>query len=131
MSWSGRKVLVTGAEGFIGSHLCEALVHRGAGVTAFVRYTARGGVGLLQLLPPDVRSALRVVAGDLRDPHALYAALSWQSIVFHLAALIGIPYSYVHPTEVAEVTPEAGIDRGIEFLRDKPDWTRPDRYEVK
>jgi len=95
--------MVTGAGGFIGSHLVEALVRSGAQVTAFVRYRSDGGFGLLELLDADVRASLRVVAGDLRDPEALRQAASSQDTVFHLGAIISIPYSYVHPTEVADV----------------------------
>ncbi len=103
MNWQGTKVVVTGAGGFIGSHLCELLVSRGAEVTAFVRYTSRPDHGLLRMLAPDVRASIRVVAGDLRDPEAVRRSVGGQEIVFHLAALIAIPYSYVHPTEVVQV----------------------------
>lgn len=103
MTWVGKRVFVTGAGGFIGSHLCERLVKEGAEVTAFLRYTSRSSDGLLALGPPDVRAAIRKVHGDLRDPAALHRAVAGQEIVFHLGALIAIPYSYLHPTEVAEV----------------------------
>ncbi|MFQ5458499.1 MAG: GDP-mannose 4,6-dehydratase [Myxococcota bacterium] len=97
-----KRVLVTGACGFIGSHLCERLVRAGARVTAFVRYTSRGDTGLLRFAPPEVKSALEIVAGDLRDPDAVRGACKRQDIVLHLGALIAIPYSYVHPREVVE-----------------------------
>jgi len=103
MNWTGTKTLVTGAGGFIGSHVCEELVRRGSDVTAFVRYTSRGDPGLLRLLDPSVRRSLRIVAGDLRDQEAVRAAMRGQQVVLHLGALIAIPYSYVHPTEVAQV----------------------------
>lgn len=103
MSWSGKRVLVTGAGGFIGSHLTERLVALGADVTAFVRYTSRRQAGLLSLAPAEVQESLAVVAGDLRDPDAVRRAVAGHDVVFHLGALIAIPYSYVHPTEVAEV----------------------------
>ena len=103
MSWGGRRVLVTGAGGFIGSHLTEALVREGADVTAFVRYTSRGDIGLLRFAEEDVRGQVRVIAGDLRDPEAVRKAAIGQATIFHLGALIAIPYSYVHPTEVVEV----------------------------
>lgn len=103
MNWLGRKVLVTGGGGFIGSHLCEQLVREGADVTAFVRYTSRGAHGLLQLLHPDIRASIRWVAGDLQNPEAMARALKGQEVLFHLAALIGIPYSYVHSSEVVQV----------------------------
>jgi NAD dependent epimerase/dehydratase len=98
----GRKVLVTGAGGFIASHLVERLVVEGAQVRAFVRYNSRGDVGLLRWLPLEVFSRVEVVAGDLRDADAVRAALKDVDTVFHLGALIAIPYSYLHPREVVE-----------------------------
>jgi NAD dependent epimerase/dehydratase len=100
--WTDRPVLVTGAGGFIASHLVEQLVALGARVRAFVRYNSRGDPGLLALLPPEVQSRLDLVAGDLRDLPAVRAALDGQDLVFHLGALIAIPYSYQHPAEVVE-----------------------------
>ena len=101
-SWHGRPVLVTGAGGFIGSHLVESLARRGAQVRAFVRYNSRGDTGLLSLAPPELRASIDVIAGDLRDLPALMAALRDVEIVFHLGALIAIPYSYEHPVEVVQ-----------------------------
>ncbi|NUQ84517.1 MAG: GDP-mannose 4,6-dehydratase [Anaerolineales bacterium] len=101
--WRGRQALVTGAGGFIGSHLVEALLHKGAKVRAFVRYNSRGDAGLLKLLPPDDLAQVEIVAGDLRDEHAVGQAVKGCDLVFHLGALISIPYSYVHPAEVASV----------------------------
>lgn len=100
--WQGRKVLVTGAGGFIGSHLVEALVSEGARVRAFVRYNSRGSLGLLHQLPEPVSSRVEVVFGDLRDLVAVEQAIRGVSHVFHLGALIAIPYSYQHPVEVVE-----------------------------
>lgn len=102
MTWSEQSVLVTGAGGFIGSHLVEALVERGARVRAFVRYNSRGDVGLLNFLSPDVRKRLVIVPGDLRDPAGVLSAMDGCTCVFHLGALISIPYSYRHPFEVIE-----------------------------
>ncbi len=99
MNWQGRKVLVTGAGGFIGSHLVEGLVGLGTQVTAFVRYTSRASIGFLNSLPSD----LRIVAGDLTEFESVYRAMKDQEYVFHLGALIGIPYSFVHPREVVQV----------------------------
>ncbi len=95
-------VLVTGAGGFIGSHLTERLVADGAKVRAFVRYTARSDIGYLRLAPPEIRSQIEFVFGDLRDEHAVVEAMRGVDVVFHLGALIAIPYSYVHPREVVE-----------------------------
>jgi dTDP-glucose 4,6-dehydratase len=98
----GKSVLVTGAGGFIASHLVERLVAEGAQVRAFVRYNSRGDTGLLRMLPVEVFSQLDLVAGDLRDVEAVRSAMKDVDIVFHLGALIAIPYSYVHPREVIE-----------------------------
>jgi dTDP-glucose 4,6-dehydratase len=100
--WAGKPVLVTGAGGFIASHLVEALARRGARVRAFVRYNSRGDPGLLTFLPAENLAQVEIVAGDLRDLPAVQQAMSGVSHVFHLGALIAIPYSYVHPAEVVE-----------------------------
>jgi len=91
------KVLVTGAGGFIGSHLTEALVRQGQEVRAFVRYNSRDERGLLGDLPRDLQNQFEVVAGDLKDPHAVKKAVRGCEKIFHLGALIAIPYSYIHP----------------------------------
>lgn len=100
--WTGRRVLVTGAGGFIGSQLTETLVRNGANVRAFVRYNSRGDAGLLRQLPANVVRELDVTAGDLRDTAAIDRAVAGVDIVFHLGAIISIPYSYKHPMETAE-----------------------------
>lgn len=91
------RVLVTGAGGFIGSHLCEALVRRGARVRALVRYNGRGDAGRLEWVTPEVRDEVEVVSGDITDPFAIREVVRGQSTVFHLAALIAIPYSFTAP----------------------------------
>lgn len=100
--WRDRDVLVTGAGGFIGSHLVEALIQRGARVKAFVRYNSRGDPGLLRYIPPDAYQKITLIAGDLRDLEALRSAMQGIDLVYHLGALIAIPYSYIHPAEVVE-----------------------------
>ncbi|HLO29485.1 MAG TPA: GDP-mannose 4,6-dehydratase [Anaerolineales bacterium] len=100
--WTNKKVLVTGAGGFIGSHLVERLAETGASVRVFVRYNSRGDPGLLRLASPETLANLELVGGDLRDPDAVRKVVSGCQIVFHLGALISIPYSYRHPAEVAE-----------------------------
>lgn len=101
-TWAGKQVLVTGAGGFIGSHLVERLVSEGAHVRAFVRYNSRQDPGLLALFPPALQNEIEVIAGDLRDADAVRAASRGCEVVFHLGALIAIPYSYLHPREVVE-----------------------------
>jgi dTDP-glucose 4,6-dehydratase len=100
MNWNNTRVLVTGAGGFIGSAIVEELVLRGAQVTAFIRYTGSGTQGNIRFLPRDVRAKLRVVAGDLADGATAANAVEGHDIVIHAAALVGIPYSYIHPVEV-------------------------------
>jgi len=102
MEWQERPVLVTGAGGFIGSHLVEELVRRQARVRAFVRYNSRGSRGFLDDFAPQLQERIEVVAGDLRDANAVAGAMNGVSAVFHLGALIAIPYSYRHPREVVE-----------------------------
>ena len=100
--WQGKTVLVTGAGGFIASHLVEALVAAGADVRAFVRYNSRNDPGLLAMLPSDILDRISITAGDLRDYPALRSVVDGCQVVFHLGALIAIPYSYLHPGEVVE-----------------------------
>ena len=102
MRWDEKTVLVTGAGGFIGSHLTEHLVDLNANVKAFVRYNSRNDWGLLELLPKDKLDKVEVIMGDLRDEHAVRQATKDVDVVFHLASLIAIPYSYIHPREVVE-----------------------------
>jgi NAD dependent epimerase/dehydratase len=102
MSLKGRKVLVTGAGGFIGSHLAEALVLEGARVKALVHYNSRNDWGELDRVSEATRAALEIVAGDVRDPFLVDRLVEGAEIVFHLAALIPIPYSYVAPSEYVE-----------------------------
>ena len=90
-----RRVLVTGADGFIGSHLVERLVADGAQVRAFCVYNSQGSWGWLDDAPADVRSTLDVRLGDIRDARFVESACQGVEVVFHLAALIAIPYSYV------------------------------------
>lgn len=92
-----KTYLVTGADGFIGSHVCERLVAEGHSVRAFVYYNSFGKWGWLDTIDPEIRSALDVVMGDVRDPFFVHEAVAGTDIVLHLAALIGIPYSYVAP----------------------------------
>src|SRR5207245_9559472 len=94
---AGRRTLVTGAGGFIGSHLAEALVAAGASVRAFVRYDSRGTHGYLDDLEPSVLAEIELFPGDIRDGPTVARAVAGRDTVFHLAALIAIPYSYIAP----------------------------------
>lgn len=97
MNLSGKKILVTGADGFIGSHLTELLVDMGYDVRAFVYYNSFNSWGWLDSLPKEKRSKLDVFAGDVRDSNGVRTAMKDVQVVFHLAALIAIPYSYHSP----------------------------------
>lgn len=97
MNWQNKKVLVTGADGFIGSHLVEHLVARGARVKAFVYYNSFNSWGWLDTLPRKTSNKIEVFTGDIRDPNGVLKATEKVDIVFHLAALIGIPFSYHSP----------------------------------
>jgi dTDP-glucose 4,6-dehydratase len=100
--WKEKQVLITGAGGFIGSHLTETLVKAGAKVRVFIRYNSRDGRGNLEDLEPAVLEALEIVAGDLRDADVIDRSVKGCDTVFHLGALVGIPYSYKNPREVVE-----------------------------
>jgi dTDP-glucose 4,6-dehydratase len=92
-----KKILVTGADGFIGSHVVEMLVRAGHDVRAFVLYNSFGSWGWLDQTTPEVHGKFEVVAGDIRDPHGVSSAVKGCGVVLHLAALIAIPYSYHSP----------------------------------
>ncbi|HEV2768305.1 MAG TPA: SDR family NAD(P)-dependent oxidoreductase [Acidimicrobiales bacterium] len=100
LNWNGRSVLVTGGEGFIGSNLVERLVREGADVRALVHYNPFGRAGWLD---PEVHREVRVLPGDVRDAERVFTAVDGCDVVFHLAALIGIPYSYLAPESYVQV----------------------------
>src|SRR5690554_2841273 len=97
-----EKVLITGADGFIGSHLTEHLIEEGYEVKAFVFYNSFNSWGWLDTFPKDKLSRIKIFAGDIRDPYGVRKAMEGVDIVFHLAALIGIPFSYHSPETYVE-----------------------------
>jgi NAD dependent epimerase/dehydratase len=97
MDLSGKKVLVTGADGFIGSHLVEHLLEEGCKVKAFVYYNSFNSWGWLDSIPSEKLKQLEIFAGDIRDPNGVREAMKGTEVVFHLAALIAIPFSYHSP----------------------------------
>lgn len=103
MGLTGRKVLVTGAGGFIGSHLTEMLVSEGADVTALVHYNSRNDWGCLEFIDKKILEKVHVIPGDITDPFVMKKISAGKEVIFHLAALIGIPYSYVAPAHYVGV----------------------------
>jgi NAD dependent epimerase/dehydratase len=119
----GKRVLVTGAGGFIGSHLVELLVKEGHEVRALVRYNGRDDRGHLDRLPDSVKSAVEVHRGDLKDPEAVRKAVADRAWVFHLGALIAIPYSYENPLDVVQ-TNVVGTAHVLDVARASPSLER-------
>ena len=97
MRLKGKKVLVTGADGFIGSHLVESLINEGAIVRAFCYYNSFNSWGWIDSFPKELQQKLEIFTGDVRDPNGVREAMKDIDIVYHLAALIAIPYSYHSP----------------------------------
>src|SRR5215467_13408302 len=116
MSLKGKRILVTGAGGFIGSHLTEALVEAGAEVRAFVHYRGNGSWGWLDTL--NCRRHCEVVAGDVADRDSIGQAMDSVDIVFHLAALVGIPYSYHSPASYVRTNIDGTLNV-LQAARDK------------
>ena len=100
--WSRKKVLVTGAGGFIGSHLIERLIDLGADVKGFARYNSRNDWGLLEIIPSLKLDSLQIISGDLQDYDAVFSAVRDVDVIFHLGSLISIPYSYIRPRDTIE-----------------------------
>ncbi|MBU8869990.1 MAG: NAD-dependent 4,6-dehydratase LegB [Gemmatimonadales bacterium] len=117
MNLKGKKILVTGADGFIGSHLTEELVRRGHDVRAFVLYNSFSSWGWLDSAPDRIKAGLDVFAGDVRDPFGVKRAMEDCEVVLHLAALIAIPYSYHSPHSYVD-TNVAGTLNVVQAARD-------------
>jgi len=117
----GKKVLITGAGGFIGSHLVEEALNAGANVSALIKYNSRNDWGCLEFLSAQTKNSIEVIVGDVRDPFLVEKAVKGCDVVFHLAALIGIPYSYVSPESYVDTNVkgtlnilEASLKAGVE-----------------
>lgn len=108
--FSSKKIVVTGAGGFIGSHLVEALVKAGASVTAVIRYNSGSLIGNLAFLDPKIRSELRITSGNIEDSDFMYRTIEDQEIVLHLGALIAIPYSYEAPRSYVRANIEGTLN---------------------
>ena len=120
---SADRVLITGAGGFIGSHLTQALAHMGADVCALVHYNSRNDWGNLEYLDKELLRSIKIVTGDVRDSYLVRSVMRGRNIVFHLAALIAIPYSYSAPAAFISTNVEgtlnilqAGLDLGVERI---------------
>jgi len=110
MDWTNKKVLISGAEGFIGSHLTERLLSLGAKVNALVMYNSFNKWGWIDTFPPGEVNKLNIICGDIREADILKAALKDVDIVFHLAALIAIPYSYASPSSYVKTNIEGTLN---------------------
>jgi len=102
MKWDNKRILVTGAGGFIGSHLVDELVQMGCDVVAFAHYNSRNDLGALEFLSKETLSRVTIKMGDLRDGEAIRRVMKNRDVIFHLGALIAIPYSYLNPRDVVE-----------------------------
>jgi len=117
MNWQGKKVLITGAEGFIGSHLTEKLVELGAEVTALAQYNSFNNWGWIDTFDKKVRDSIKVVTGDIREYDGMKRIIKGQEVVMHLAALIAIPYSYLSPMAYVRTNVE-GTTNVLEACRE-------------
>ena len=117
MNWQGKKVLVTGAEGFIGSHLTERLVELGADVTALAQYNSFNNWGWIDTFDKNVKESINVVTGDIREYDGMKRIIKGQEVVLHLAALIAIPYSYLSPMAYVRTNVE-GTTNVLEACRE-------------
>lgn len=118
MNLKGKKVLVTGSEGFIGSHLTERLIELGADVTALVQYNSFNNWGWIDTFDKNVKDSLNVITGDIREYDNVKRMIKGQQVVFHLAALIAIPYSYLSPMAYVRTNVE-GTTNVLEACREE------------
>jgi len=123
MNWKGKKVLVTGAEGFIGSHLTERLVELGADVTALVQYNSFNNWGWIDTFNEDTKNSIKVITGDIREYDNVKRMVKGQEVIMHLAALIAIPYSYLSPMAYVRTNVE-GTTNVLEACREESNIER-------
>ncbi|PRR75460.1 NAD-dependent 4,6-dehydratase LegB [Clostridium thermopalmarium] len=123
MNWKGKKVLVTGAEGFIGSHLTERLVELGANVTALVQYNSFNNWGWIDTFDKNVKDSINVITGDIREYDNVKRMVKGQQVIMHLAALIAIPYSYLSPMAYVRTNVE-GTTNILEACREEDNIER-------
>lgn len=123
MNWKGKKVLVTGAEGFIGSHLTERLVELGAEVTALVQYNSFNNWGWIDTFDENTKNSINVITGDIREYDNVKRMVKGQEVIMHLAALIAIPYSYLSPMAYVRTNVE-GTTNVLEACRDEANIER-------
>ena len=123
MNLNNKKILVTGADGFIGSHLVETLIDKGYNVKAFVYYNSFNSWGWLDTFPKEKLKKIKIFTGDIRDPNGVRTAIKGCDVVFHLAALIAIPYSYYSPDSYVDTNIKGTLnvlqacrDLGVEKL---------------
>ena len=117
MDLSGKRILITGADGFIGSHLTEMLVDAGYNVKAFVYYNSFNSWGWLDSFPKEKLEKIEIFSGDIRDPNGVRNAMKDVDVVFHLAALIAIPFSYHSPDSYVD-TNIKGTLNNVQAARD-------------
>jgi Nucleoside-diphosphate-sugar epimerases len=117
MNLKGKKVFITGAEGFIGSHLTERLIELGADVTALVQYNSFNNWGWIDTFDKNIIDSIKVVTGDIREYDGMKRIIKGQEVVFHLAALIAIPYSYLSPMAYVRTNVE-GTTNVLEACRE-------------
>jgi nucleoside-diphosphate-sugar epimerase len=118
--WRGRRVLVTGAGGFIGSHAVEKLVGLGANVRALLRYSSRGGCGALRWSAPGTLASVELVQGDLRDAESVASAVAGCDTVLHLGAQVSVPYSYVNVRDFFETNTMGTLNVALAACRERP-----------
>ena len=126
-----KKVLVTGADGFIGSHLVESLISQGYNVKAFVHYNSFNSWGWLDSLPKETLKNIEIITGDIRDPNGVRNAMKGIDIVFHLAALIAIPFSYHSPDSYIDTNIKGTLNILQAAVLGARCWVRGIRYKVE